>query len=203
MMNKTLSTLVLLVGAASWLLADDSALPNTEAESELAAAVGRYEVSEAGNFQIVVDTATGRVWQVTRQATGIVLTPVRYQHEEGVETIFPEYSPPKVIEEVDEVDPAKEAERVAKAKEFVNTKINDPIMAYASSLGEFPPSLPALTVNLTRRRDWQGPYLRIAPIDPWGNPYRYKYPGAKNPEAYDVWSLGPDAVVSEDDIGNW
>ncbi len=41
------------------------------------------------------------------------------------------------------------------------------------------------------------------PKDPWGNPYRYVYPGKHNPSGFDLYSLGPDGVESDDDIGNW
>jgi general secretion pathway protein G len=39
---------------------------------------------------------------------------------------------------------------------------------------------------------WRGPYVRKAiPLDPWGRPYEYRYPGtAGNP--YDLMSLGRD-----------
>jgi len=39
---------------------------------------------------------------------------------------------------------------------------------------------------------WNGPYLkkRDVPKDPWGNDYRYKYPGDNGD--YDLWSLGRD-----------
>jgi len=41
-------------------------------------------------------------------------------------------------------------------------------------------------------------------LDPWGEPYRYKYPGARSKEPFDLWSLGPDRISgSEDDVGNW
>ncbi|MFV2065753.1 MAG: type II secretion system major pseudopilin GspG [Pirellulales bacterium] len=52
---------------------------------------------------------------------------------------------------------------------------------------------------------WGGPYLqKQVPADPWGNPYRYLVPGKHFPDAFDVWSLGPDGVDgTEDDIGNW
>lgn len=39
------------------------------------------------------------------------------------------------------------------------------------------------------------------PIDPWGQPYRYLNPGMRGD--LDIYSLGPDRVESEDDIGNW
>ncbi len=41
------------------------------------------------------------------------------------------------------------------------------------------------------------------PIDPWGNEYKYRYPGTRNPDSFDLWSLGPDRVESDDDLGNW
>lgn len=50
---------------------------------------------------------------------------------------------------------------------------------------------------------WNGPYIEHEAIDPWGNPYQYRCPGLHHPERYDIWSLGPDGVESDDDIGNW
>ncbi len=44
-------------------------------------------------------------------------------------------------------------------------------------------------------------YLKKVPQDPWGNDYQYLSPGEHG--AIDVYSLGPDGVPSEDDIGNW
>jgi general secretion pathway protein G len=41
-------------------------------------------------------------------------------------------------------------------------------------------------------------------IDPWGEPYQYRYPGKRKQNGYDVYSKGPDKVDgTEDDIGNW
>jgi general secretion pathway protein G len=38
---------------------------------------------------------------------------------------------------------------------------------------------------------WAGPYLKKAvPLDPWGNPYQYKYPGERGD--VDLLSLGRD-----------
>ena len=38
---------------------------------------------------------------------------------------------------------------------------------------------------------WNGPYLKKAiPLDPWGNPYQYRAPGARG--EYEVLSLGKD-----------
>jgi len=55
----------------------------------------------------------------------------------------------------------------------------------------------------------RGGYLkrRDALFDPWGSAYQYESPGQKNPESFDVWSLGPDQQAGGDDadadIGNW
>ena len=40
------------------------------------------------------------------------------------------------------------------------------------------------------------------PVDPWGNPYIYYYPGKHNPNSYDLLSAGPDGKEgTDDDIG--
>lgn len=44
-------------------------------------------------------------------------------------------------------------------------------------------------------------YIDRLPKDPWGNPYQYLNPGSKG--KIDIYSLGPDGVNSDDDIGNW
>lgn len=55
---------------------------------------------------------------------------------------------------------------------------------------------------------YKGPYLATRPVDPWGNPYIYIYPGDEN--AYDLLSYGadgepggegPDADISYWDAG--
>lgn len=40
-------------------------------------------------------------------------------------------------------------------------------------------------------------------LDPYGNPYRYRSPGQKNPASFDVWSDGAKSSTTDDDIGNW
>ncbi|HTL47657.1 MAG TPA: type II secretion system major pseudopilin GspG [Verrucomicrobiae bacterium] len=51
--------------------------------------------------------------------------------------------------------------------------------------------------------NWKGPYLEELPMDPWGKPYDYKYPSTHPPRDFDLASLGPDGVASDDDIANW
>ena len=53
-------------------------------------------------------------------------------------------------------------------------------------------------------KNWNGPYLKKKPVDPWGNPYNYVYPGVNNKDDYDLFSVGKDgAEGGSDDIGNW
>jgi general secretion pathway protein G len=50
-----------------------------------------------------------------------------------------------------------------------------------------------------------GGYIRRLPLDPWGNPYQYIYPGRHR--TYDLYSLGADGREggegNDADIGNW
>lgn len=46
-------------------------------------------------------------------------------------------------------------------------------------------------------------YFEKIPVDPWGRPYAYVFPGVRNPQIFDIYSLGSDGKVSVDDIGNW
>ncbi|MFA6636152.1 MAG: type II secretion system major pseudopilin GspG [Candidatus Omnitrophota bacterium] len=51
---------------------------------------------------------------------------------------------------------------------------------------------------------WTGPYLERHPVDPWGNPYKYRYPGTHNAGGYDLFSSGQDGQEgTEDDVTNW
>jgi general secretion pathway protein G len=46
-----------------------------------------------------------------------------------------------------------------------------------------------------------GGYVKKLQQDPWGRDYQYLSPGVRS--AIDVYSLGPDGVPGDDDIGNW
>ncbi len=65
---------------------------------------------------------------------------------------------------------------------------------YKLDTGQFPTTeqgLEALRVNPGLER-WDGPYLpQDAPLDPWGAPYGYRYPGEHGDEP-DIFSFGSD-----------
>ena len=44
-------------------------------------------------------------------------------------------------------------------------------------------------------------YLKKVPNDPWQNQYQFLNPGEHG--TIDIYSLGPDQQVSDDEIGNW
>lgn len=93
------------------------------------------------------------------------------------------------------------------ARIFVNETIQVPLMSFRVNMGRYPTTEEGLKALVTRPSEdavnWQGPYIKEIPLDPWGREYQYRYPGEKNPSGYDVWSLGPSGKEGEDNIGNW
>ncbi len=81
-----------------------------------------------------------------------------------------------------------------------------PLELYRLHMGDYPPSLDALLAppaDLADAGAWRGPYIERLPLDPWKRPYQYVYPGRYNQDKPDIYSLGPDGVEGNDDIGNW
>jgi len=94
------------------------------------------------------------------------------------------------------------------AKQFVDNALKAPLLKYRIDTGSYPTAedggLTALVNQPSSKAGkWKGPYVDKMPDDPWGNPYQYKYPGTRNPDGYDLWSLGPDPQSEADNIGNW
>jgi len=98
------------------------------------------------------------------------------------------------------------------AQQVVNQGMKLGLTAYKLDIGSYPSTeegLKALVQSPAGKESrWKGPYLEEidVPLDPWGNAYQYKFPGAKNvsgARGYDIWSFGPDGSESADDIGNW
>lgn len=73
--------------------------------------------------------------------------------------------------------------------------------------GQFPQGKNGLNDLVVKPRnaskDWHQ-YLEKIPVDPWGTPYAYEFPGRHNPNGYDISSAGPDKQFgTDDDINNW
>ena len=86
--------------------------------------------------------------------------------------------------------------------------------AYRLDNGRYPTTAQGLAalwqapVQDTRPTSWKGPYLRKeVPLDPWGRPYVYTYPGQHNAAGYDLVSYGADGQPGGDgeaaDILSW
>jgi general secretion pathway protein G len=82
--------------------------------------------------------------------------------------------------------------------------------SYKLDTGTFPPTeggLQALRMKPEAATQWAGPYLpQDIPMDPWGHPYLYKYPGDHGDEP-DIISLGSDGQPGGEgvaaDIVSW
>lgn len=98
-----------------------------------------------------------------------------------------------------------EKAKAAAAKADIRANIATALKMYEIDTGAFPTTEQGLNALLSASSGAGGGsiYLERKPLDPWGRPYQYKSPGAKNPSNYDLSSLGRDGVESEDDIGNW
>lgn len=99
-----------------------------------------------------------------------------------------------------------ERARVMAAQADIKGGIKSALGQYEVDNGFYPKSLQDLIVQPGNAKNWHGPYFDppTLPLDPWGNPYVYYFPGKHNPTSYDLLSKGPDGQEgTADDIGNW
>ncbi len=83
---------------------------------------------------------------------------------------------------------------------------------YRRDMGTYPEGHDGLRKLIYKPKDpngakrWGGPYLAGEEdlLDPWGNSYRYRFPGEINENTYELWCVGPDGKDgTEDDITRW
>src|SRR3954464_4696990 len=95
-----------------------------------------------------------------------------------------------------------DAARVTAARAQINS-FQTAIGAYKLDTSTFPTTeqgLAALRIRPPNAPLWNGPYLpQDIPVDPWGRPYQYKYPGDHGDEP-DIVSLGADGQPGGEDI---
>jgi general secretion pathway protein G len=111
---------------------------------------------------------------------------------------------PSVIGNVDKA-------RVTKVKQDIQS-LETALTLFRLDNAKYPTTEQGLTALMVRPTDpsithWrEGGYLDRVSKDPWGNDYRYEYPGSHG-KAYDLYSLGADAQPggegADADIGNW
>jgi general secretion pathway protein G len=86
----------------------------------------------------------------------------------------------------------------------INGGIKSALGQYEIDNGFYPKSLQDLLVQPSNAKNWHGPYLDKLPVDPWGNPYIYYFPGKHNQTGYDLLSVGTDGKEgTDDDVVNW
>ncbi len=92
--------------------------------------------------------------------------------------------------------------RITAARAQINSFMTA-LGTYKLDTGVFPTTEQGLQALRTRPTDvpqWNGPYLpQEIPVDPWGRPYVYKYPGEHGDEP-DVISYGADGQPGGEDL---
>jgi general secretion pathway protein G len=99
-----------------------------------------------------------------------------------------------------------EQARVTAAQTQIST-FGTALDAFEVDTGSYPrgqDGLAQLVAQPSDTQNWRGPYLKSdIPLDPWGHPYIYEFPGRMNPTGYDIRSMGPDGQANTaDDIVN-
>lgn len=90
--------------------------------------------------------------------------------------------------------PSEEIARLARARDALRA-INAALLAPRPQDQAMPDSAAGLQALVD---DGTLPKL---PLDPWGHPYQYRQPGREH--VYELYSLGPDGVESQDDVVAW
>ena len=104
-----------------------------------------------------------------------------------------------------------EQARKSAARADIEANISAALDLYELDNGRYPSTEQGLFALLQEPttpptpKSWNGPYLKKKkmPLDPWGRDYVYVNPGVHNKDSYDLASLGPDGVESQDDVTNW
>ena len=95
-----------------------------------------------------------------------------------------------------------EQAKVAAARADIEANLSSALDLYEIDNGSYPDKLDDLITKPASAPNWKGPYLKKKPMDPWGTPYVYKYPGTHGD--YDLLSYGKSgAEGGGNDIANW
>ena len=97
---------------------------------------------------------------------------------------------------------SEQARKIA-AKADIESNIAMGLDMYELDNGTYPAALDDLMKKPPEANNWNGPYLKKKPKDPWSREYHYKFRGEKNPDSYDLSSNGRDGSEGRDDITNW
>jgi general secretion pathway protein G len=105
--------------------------------------------------------------------------------------------------------PPHHPERTAKLKTAIVQigALGEVLDIFKSDTGDYPAATNGLNDLVVKpagaTTNWHQ-YLDNIPLDPWGHPYLYEYPGKHRTNSYDLSSAGPDGKFeTQDDIANW
>ncbi|MFN0068262.1 MAG: type II secretion system major pseudopilin GspG, partial [Limisphaerales bacterium] len=82
--------------------------------------------------------------------------------------------------------------QIGTAQLFVKETMKTSLVTYRIHMGDYPSTADGLMALVTRPgtkgERWAGPYIEggKVPLDPWGEPYQYAYPGTRNKGNYDL-----------------
>jgi len=97
--------------------------------------------------------------------------------------------------------------QVQTVKLFVGQSMKTSLFSYKLAMGDYPSTAEGIQALITapsgKGDRWAGPYIEGSkvPLDPWGQPYQYAWPGKHNKDIPDIWSKGDPA--KPEDLGNW
>ena len=90
-----------------------------------------------------------------------------------------------------------EPKSIGAGTDVMNLKVA--LDAFQIDNGRYPTPAEGLNI-LVNPPNGDHAYVDKVPIDPWGNPYVYRFPGSKG-NAFDLFSVGPDGIPdTADDV---
>jgi general secretion pathway protein G len=133
-----------------------------------------------------------RRWRVRRQA-GVTL--IEMLVVMAIIALFATLVVPNMLKRTDTA-------RVTAARSQINSFLTA-LAAYKLDTGLYPSSelgFGALREKPQGVNNWQGPYMKDIPNDPWGRPYQYRFPSEHGNDEPDILSLGADGAPGGADI---
>lgn len=94
---------------------------------------------------------------------------------------------PRIVSRTSEAKQAKARGDLVNLRKMLDT--------YRLDVGMYPSTDEGLDSLRSSQADgWKGPYIdKPIPLDPWGNPYVYEWPGADGDESFVLLTFGSDA----------
>jgi general secretion pathway protein G len=99
---------------------------------------------------------------------------------------------------------ADENAKIVAARANISTVKSAILMYKAMNGGRAPSQQQGLEVLVNGGKNGRSCINPEGIIDPWGKTYKFRNPGNKSRDGFDIYSLGPDGVEGNaDDVGNW